>query len=427
MAIYRGPGGSGDATNDASSETRLAVEARDAAIAAQLAAEAAEAGAVAAQAAAELAETNAETAETNAELAETNAETAEANAESAQAAAEAAQSAAEDAQTAAELAETNAETAASNASGFADDASDFADAAAASAIAAQTAETNAETAQAAAEAARDAALSAYDNFDDRYLGPKASDPTLDNDGNALITGALYFNTTSSVMKVYTGSAWVAAYVSAAGVLLAANNLSDLTNTTTARSNLGLGTAATTDATAYATAAQGTNADTAYGWGDHALVGYLTSYTETDPVFSVSEAASITSTDTSNWDTAYSWGNHATAGYLTSYIETDPVYTASTWYTTTNNATNWDTAYSWGNHASAGYLTSATAATTYVSLTGSYSNPSWITSLDDGKVLPSMPGNSGKYLTTDGTNSSWATVTVDADPAGTAVALAIALG
>jgi hypothetical protein len=82
-------------------------------------------------------------------------------------------------------------------------------------------------------------LSAYDNFDDRYLGPKSSDPSLDNDGNALVTGALYFNTTSNVMKVYTGSAWVAAYVSAAGVLLAVNNLSDLNNTATARTNLGV--------------------------------------------------------------------------------------------------------------------------------------------------------------------------------------------
>jgi hypothetical protein len=41
--------------------------------------------------------------------------------------------------------------------------------------------------------------------------------------------------------------------------------------------------------------------------------------------------------------------------------------------------------------------------------GSYANPSWITSLDDGKVLPTMTGNSGKYLTTDGTNSNWTTL------------------
>jgi hypothetical protein len=72
-----------------------------------------------------------------------------------------------------------------------------------------------------------------------------------------------------------------------------------------------------DENAYATATQGSNADTAYGWGDHSSVGYLTSYTETDPIFSASEAASITSTNTSNWNTAYGWGNHSTQGYLTS--------------------------------------------------------------------------------------------------------------
>jgi hypothetical protein len=49
-----------------------------------------------------------------------------------------------------------------------------------------------------------------DNFDDRYLGAKTSDPGLDNDGNALVLGALYFNSTDGVMKVYTASGWIAA-------------------------------------------------------------------------------------------------------------------------------------------------------------------------------------------------------------------------
>jgi hypothetical protein len=39
------------------------------------------------------------------------------------------------------------------------------------------------------------------------LGNKSSDPAVDNDGNALLTGALYFNTGSNKMKVYSGSAW----------------------------------------------------------------------------------------------------------------------------------------------------------------------------------------------------------------------------
>jgi hypothetical protein len=60
----------------------------------------------------------------------------------------------------------------------------------------------------AANAARDAALTAADNFDDTYLGAKASDPTLDNDGAALNAGDLYFNSTSNVLKYYTGSAWL---------------------------------------------------------------------------------------------------------------------------------------------------------------------------------------------------------------------------
>jgi hypothetical protein len=105
---------------------------------------------------------------------------------------------------------------------------------------ASTAKTGAETAQTAAEAARDATLAAYDSFDDRYLGAKSSNPTLDNDGNALLAGSLYYNTVVPEMRLYTGSAWVAAYVSGAAYLLTANNLSELTATaSTVRTNLGL--------------------------------------------------------------------------------------------------------------------------------------------------------------------------------------------
>jgi hypothetical protein len=74
------------------------------------------------------------------------------------------------------------------------------------------AESNATAAAASAVAAAASAASAattYDNFDDRYLGAKASDPTLDNDGDALIDGALYFDTTLNVMKFYDlgNTAW----------------------------------------------------------------------------------------------------------------------------------------------------------------------------------------------------------------------------
>ena len=65
-----------------------------------------------------------------------------------------------------------------------------------------------------------------------------------------------------------------------------------------------------------TTASQANWDTAYGWGDHAAVGYLTSFTETDPVFSAAPASGIVAGDISNWNTAYGWGDHAAAGYKT---------------------------------------------------------------------------------------------------------------
>jgi len=117
-------------------------------------------------------------------------------------------------------------------------------------------------------------------------------------------------------------------------------------------------------------------------------------TETDPVFVASPANGITSTGITHWNTAYGWGNHANAGYLTNYSETDPLWSAAigNYYTKTNlqtsgaaqvhfnnltnkpatvadygitdamttthiansitsiNIANWTTAFSWGNHA-----------------------------------------------------------------------------
>lgn len=95
--------------------------------------------------------------------------------------AEAARDAALDAKAAAELAETNAETAESNAEQYALDA-----------------------AQSAAEAE-----AAADNFDDVYLGSKPSDPTVDNDGDPLVEGQLYWNNVANNLRIYNGSAWVA--------------------------------------------------------------------------------------------------------------------------------------------------------------------------------------------------------------------------
>jgi hypothetical protein len=59
----------------------------------------------------------------------------------------------------------------------------------------------------AAAASAAAAEATYDNFDDRYLGAKSTPPSVDNDGNALITGALYWNSVSNAMFAWNGSAW----------------------------------------------------------------------------------------------------------------------------------------------------------------------------------------------------------------------------
>ena len=71
-----------------------------------------------------------------------------------------------------------------------------------SAAAAATSATASANSATAAENAKNAAEAALDTFDDDFLGSKSSDPSVDNDGNALADGALYFNTTDNVMKVY---------------------------------------------------------------------------------------------------------------------------------------------------------------------------------------------------------------------------------
>ena len=88
----------------------------------------------------------------------------------------------------------NSSNHASNSSNFSNNASNFAN--------------TASNAANAANSARDAALAAADNFDDTYLGQKNSDPAVDNDGDPLTPGDLYFNNSSNTLKYYTGSTWL---------------------------------------------------------------------------------------------------------------------------------------------------------------------------------------------------------------------------
>lgn len=74
-----------------------------------------------------------------------------------------------------------------------------------SATAAATSETNAANSATASASSAASAAASFDDFDDRYLGAKSTSgglPTQDNDGNALIDGALVFDTTNNVLLVY---------------------------------------------------------------------------------------------------------------------------------------------------------------------------------------------------------------------------------
>jgi hypothetical protein len=196
---------------DANGDPTLGISAADIANASTYATNAAN-SATAAASSASSASSSASSATSSASTATTQASSATASASSATSSASSASTSASNASSSASTATTqasNASTSATNAATSASTATTQATNAAASA-------SSAASAQTAAEAARDSALAAYDNFDDRYLGAKSSNPTLDNDGNALLAGALYYNTVVPEMRLYTGAAWVAAYVSGAG-------------------------------------------------------------------------------------------------------------------------------------------------------------------------------------------------------------------
>ena len=233
---------------------------------------------------------------------------------------------------------TGAALSASNAAGSASTSDNRATASANSATAsANSATTSGNSATASANSAAESAAS-YDSFDDRYLGPKSTAPTTNNDGDALITGALYFDTVDESMKVWDSSAWLDAYASLSIALIKTNNLSDLLNVGAARTNLGLGTVATTALTDYATAAQGALADTAV---QPAAIG--TAAAEDVGFFATAAQGALAATATQPADLA----TVATTGAYTDLTGTPTLgtaaATASTDYATAAQGTLADTA------------------------------------------------------------------------------------
>ena len=175
--------------------------------------------------------------------------------------------------------ENNAASSASTATTKATAASNSASAAATSATNAATSATNANnSATAASNSASAAATSAanaastltqvellFDTYDDRFLGAKAVEPTVDNDGNPLLIGAMYFNTVTHKARFYNGTTWEDPEASAQASATNASNSASAAATSAANASaseanaLSYKNSASTSATNAATSA--TNAAT----------------------------------------------------------------------------------------------------------------------------------------------------------------------
>jgi hypothetical protein len=218
-------------------------------------------------------------------------------------------------------------------------------------------------------AAAAAAEAAYDSFDDRYLGSKSTAPTLDNDGNALLTGAIYWNSVSNIMYTYSGSAWVAI-------------------------------STTASLTRYKYVASG--GETSVSGAD--ANGLTLSYTAGKEQVYLNGVLLVRTTDyTATTGTSIT----ALAALAASDILEIISFTPFSLDTTINN-TLFD---------AKGDILIATAADTPGKLSlgtdGYYlkANSATATGIEwaANELLPSQTSNSGKYLTTNGTAASWATI------------------
>lgn len=163
---------------------------------------------------------------------------------------------------------------------------------------------NADTYAATAVAARDGAEAALDAFTDLYLGSKTADPVLDNDGDPIQTGAMYYNSTAGQMKVWDGAEWDFAAVSTDDTLLKSQNLADLPNKTLAKSNL----AYTSPEVSYDNTVSGIAANTV-----KEALDYLASVTG-------NQSGAVASYKRQEFNASASQTTFVTSGYTTGYVE-----------------------------------------------------------------------------------------------------------
>jgi len=173
----------------------------------------------------------------------------------------------------------------------------------------------------------------------------------------------------------------------------------------------------------------TNYDTAYGWGDHASVGYLTSSVIGSTVqgydADLQAIGALTGTSGLLKKTAANTWSLDTSTYLTSFTETDPVFTASPSFGITNtNISNWNTAYGWGNHATAGYLTSASIGTTVQAYSLVLSNTTASFTTADETKLDGIATNANNYVLPQATSTVLGGVELFSDTTQTTAANAV---
>lgn len=226
-----------------------------------------------------------------------------------------------------------------------------------------------------AEAAADAAEAAYDSFDDRYLGAKASPPTLDNDGDALIVGALYWNSVANQMFAWDGSAW--------GSISSTAEIYRYRFVATGGETSLSGTDALSQTLSYLPGKEQI-------YLNGVLLVRTTDYTATDGT-SITALAALAADDVVEIITFTAF-DLATAIQLSSINAKGDLLVGSAADTIGTLAVGTNNQVLAANSATATGL-------------------EWQT-LD---ALPDQTGNSGKYLSTDGTDASWETIVTDPTP------------
>jgi hypothetical protein len=336
--------------------------------------------------------------------------------------------------TAAATSATSAATSASSALTSQTAAATSATSAATSASSALTSETAAATSAASAATSATSAATTYDNFDDRYLGSKSSAPTVDNDGNTLLVGAIYWNSTLNNMYVWSGSAWV--QIATTSVYTAPT----------------LGSTTIASGTTYGTVTGLTLSGGLAAADPSVALGIATKQYVDSVVTQINYHQAVVAATTANLNATYSNGTSGVGATLTNagtqaafstdgvspvidarvLVKNQTTQTQNGIYTLTtvgDGSTNWvltratdadnnptgemkngDELSCVGGTVNAGksFINSTTVDPIVIGTTA-------ITFSEYYSSLPAQTGNSGKYLTTDGSVPSWQAIITDPLP------------